>query len=303
MGNALRDLKQGLMDRVIRMRARSTLCATPFDRYRVSVARSVEDHREAFRLVHIAYAWLGIEPVAGPDMRMTPQHVLPESTIFIVRDEEDRLVGTMTVTLDSAAGLPLDHNYARELTTLRQGERRCVEYGSLAVVQRCKHSGVSTLLTMAANWFSLNYLHATDVVMGVHPKAAPLYRAIFKFAPLGAVRDHAELEAPVQGMVQDLTTIEGWFRRNHRAKSTAGLPLYHHFFDELPSCIELPPVRELRSLARWKLPRAVFRRIFIDGSDRLQTLDARTRSQLQRWRSPMTTDDVPLQGWKEAIAQ
>lgn len=295
--------KERAMDVLVRRRARSRLAATPFNRYRVSVARTVADHREAFRLVHIAYAWLGIDPVAGAGMRMTPQHVLPESTIFIVRDEEDRLVGTMTVTLDSAAGLPLDHDYPAEVAALRGPERRVVEYGSLAVVQRCKHTGVSTLLSLAANWFSLSFLRATDVVMGVNPKAVALYRAIFNFEPLGEPRHHAELETPVQGMVQDLTTIETWFRRHHRYRTSAGMALHEHFFDELPACITMPPVADLQSLARWKLSRPVFRRIFIEASDRIQTLDPRTRSQLQRWRSPRTTDDVPIRRWKEALAQ
>ncbi|MBW2735356.1 MAG: hypothetical protein JRH20_23475 [Deltaproteobacteria bacterium] len=231
---ALKDLKQGLTDKLIRMRARPRLCATPFDEFQVSIAQTVEDHREAFRLVQIAYAWLGIESVDGPEMRMTPQHVLPESTIFIVRDNEGRLVGTMTVTLDSDAGLPLDHDYPEELKDRRGPKRRLVEYGSLAVVARCKHRGVTTLLTMAANWFSLYHLRATDVVMGVHPKAAALYRALFNFQPLAAARDHVELEAPVQGMAQDLATLEDWFRPRYGCKSVDGMSLHSHFFEELP---------------------------------------------------------------------
>jgi hypothetical protein len=290
------------MDVEIRRRARPRLYATPFGRYRVSVARTVQDHRDAFQLVHVAYVWLGIESVRGPAMRITPQHVLPESTIFIARDEDGHLVGTMTVTLDSPAGLPLDKDYPEEIAALRGAGRRLAEYGSLTVVQRCKHTGVTTLLNIAANWFTREHLRATHVVIGVHPKAAPIYRALFDFSPLGKAQPHAELEAPVQGMVQDLATLEAWFRKHFAGASTAGLPFYHHFFDEVPACIDLPPSADLDTLARWKLPREVFRRVFIEGSDRLRTLDRRTRQQLQRWRSLETTNMPALDGCTEGGA-
>ena len=302
MGSVLNTLRETVTDALIRKRARRSLCVIRPDEYRISVARSIEDHREAFRLVQIAYSWLGIEPVAGPELRMTPQHVLPESTIFVARDKEGHLVGTMTVTLDSAAGLPLDKDYPEEVAALRHPLRRLVEFGSLAVVARCKGSGVSALLTMAAYYFSIRRLRATDVVIGVHPKASALYRALYNFAPLAPARDHAQLIAPVQGMAQDLTTFEAWLRPRFRVLSAEGRPIHEHFFDTPPSCVEMPPVTDLLSLARWKLPRSVFRRVFIEGSDRIQTLDTRTRSQLSRWRSPLTTDDVPLPQPQEALA-
>jgi hypothetical protein len=277
-------------DAVIRHRARPRLYATPFDRFRVSVARSSSDYREAFRLVQIAYAWLGIDGVSGPTMRITPQHVLPEATVFIARDEKGRLVGTMTVTLDSDAALPLDNDYPEALAELRAPGRRLAEYGSLAVIQRCKHAGVTTLLAMAANAFSLEVLKATHVVMGVHPKVAPLYRAIYDFSPLGKARSHAALEAPVQGMVQELETLEAFLRRHFCRLSEEGVPFYRHYFDALPRCVQLPPTGDIEQLARWKLSRPVFRELFVKHTDRLETLDRVTRAQLDRWRSPRTTE-------------
>lgn len=284
-------LLNSLKDKLIRTRARSRLYETPFDRFTVSAARSAADYREAFRLVQVAYAWLGIETVTGPTMRISPQHVLPEATVLIARDEAQRMVATMTVTLDSAAGLPLDKDYPEALAALRRPGRRLVEYGSLAVVQRCKRSGVSTLLSMAAHALATNHLGATHVVMGVHPKAAPIYRAVYDFAPLGPPRAHATLEAPVQGMVQDLATVEAFFQRHFPGKTALGRPLCRHYFvDGLPPCITLPPEGDLEQLARWKMPREVFRELFVDSSDRLETLDEETRKQLDHWRSPKTTE-------------
>lgn len=257
------------------------------DTYRVRIARTVADYQDAFRLLYVAYVYQGIEPIRGVEMRIIPHHVLPEATVFVAH-EGDALVGTMTVTLDSPAGLPLDNDYPEALAELRGQGARIVEFGALAVVRRCWHTGVTTLLNMAAHWFSNETLGATHCVCGIHPKTAPFYSALYAFEPLGAPRPHAELSAPVLGMVHRLDEVRCHLRRRFRKPMITGLSPAEHFTEHLPNCIHMPPVANLRSLARWKLSREVFRELFIDRSDRLHTLDPRTREHLEGWRSLRT---------------
>lgn len=269
------------------LRRRAALHLTPMDKYRVRIARTVADYQDAFRLLYVAYVYQGIEPIRGVEMRIIPHHVLPEATVFVVY-EGDALVGTMTATLDSPAGLPLDNDYPEELAALRQQGARIVEFGALAVVRRCWHTGVTALLNMAAHWFSHETLGATHCVCGIHPKTSPFYSALYAFEPLGAARPHAELSAPVLGMVHRLDEVRDHLRRHFRKPMATGLSPAEHFTEHLPPCIHMPPVAHLRSLARWKLSREVFRELFIDRSDRLQTLDDRTREHLEGWRSLRT---------------
>jgi len=269
------------------LRRKAALHQTPVDRYEVRIARSVKEYQDAFRLIHVAYVYQGIEPVRGMEMRITPQHVLPESTVFVAYEGET-LVGTMTVTLDSPAGLPLDHDYPEPLMRLREQGARMVEFGSLAVVRKCWHTGVTTLLNIAAHTFAWVVLEATHCVMGIHPRAAPFYDAVYNFAALGAPRPHAELDAPVQGMVHELAGIRHHMRRHFRRPMATGLTPGEHFTEQLPPNIRMPEGESLAQLARWKLPRAVFRELFIEQSDRLDSLDERTRQQLEGWRSLRT---------------
>ena len=283
----LRYVRDRLIDRQIR--AKAALHQIPLDRYRVRVARDVCEYEDAFHLLHIAFVYQGIEDVRSDKMRITPQHVLPEATVFVVYEKE-QCVGTITVTFDSPAGLPLEHDYPEAIEAMRDQGAKLVEFGSLAVVRRCWHSGVTVLLNMAAVYWSVNMLGATDIVMGVNPKAAPFYRAVYAFRPLGGKKDHATLVAPVIGMTANFANAGDQSRKRHRTPLSSGLTMAQHSYEKLPECIEIPASIPKSELARWKLPRAVFQELFIDKSDRLDTLDPVTLRYLKKWRSDQTLE-------------
>jgi len=284
MISAIRD---AFIDR--RIRAKATLSTTPLDRYRICIARDVREYEDAFHLLHIAYAFQGIENARSNKMRITPQHVLPEATVFVAYDG-DQCVGTMTVTLDSPAGIPIESDYRDAIGALRARGARLVEYGSLAVVRRCWSTGVTVLLNTAATYWAINMLGATDIVMGVNPKAAPVYRAIYKFRPLGKAREHSELTAPVLAMTTNLRDSVAHARKHFSKPLSSGLTIADHYTRVLPTCIRIPAEVPKRELARWKLPRVVFQQLFIEKSDRLDTLDPATLDYLKRWRSDQTLE-------------
>lgn len=280
-----------VLDRLIRRKAR--LHETPLDKFEIRVAHTTQEHEDAFRLVNVAYIFGGIEALKNaPNLKITPQHVLPESTILVAY-EDDRPVGTLTVTLDSRAGLCLDNDYHEELEALRQRGCRLVEYGSFAVVKRCQGRGVNVLLNIAAQYLAVNVLKATHCVVGVHPKAEPIYRALFNFEPLGPVQRHAELNAPVRGLVQDIGAFPAFSKRHHPRPLASGFTFGEHCYEVLPSCIPLPPFENNQQFARWKLPRSVFRELFISRSNRLETLKTSVRLHLTSSRSQQTLYGIP----------
>ncbi len=279
-----------LVDSIIRRKAR--LHETPLDRYRVCVAHTVQDYEDAFKLLHVAYVFQGIEMIRGVDMRITPQHVLPESTVFVAM-EGDMIVGTLTVTIDSPAGLPLDKDYPERLGQLRSEGARIVEFGSLAIVRRCWHTGVATLLNMAAYRFSYYFLKATHTTVGVNPKAMPFYRAVYNFHPLGGSKEHAELQAPVIGLVQDMREVQDFMRKHFDKPFADGTSVLDRYTISPPPCIELPESIAPEELPRWKMPRAVFQELFMVKSNRIDSLDPDAKEYLRKCRSRET---LSLQG-------
>jgi len=274
-----------VVDRLIRRKA--ALHALPLDRYQVRIARTCEEYGDAFRLLHVAFVYQGYESIKGIELRITPQHVLPESTVLVAYEGE-ALVGTMTVTLDSPAGLMLDKDYQDALDALRDEGEVLVEFGSLAIVKRCVGTGVSALMNMAASRLAFGLSDATCLVMGVAPRAEPVYRALFGFRPLGPPRHHAELETHTQGLKVRWSDGERHLRRYFDRPMADGEPVARRFLEEPPVCVEMPPPECLPHLTRWKLSREVFQEVFVRESGRIDSLDPATRAYLAEMRTAAT---------------
>jgi len=237
--------------------------------------------------VHVAYVYTGIESIRAPELHMVSQHFLPESYVLLVYDQE-QLVGTATVNLDSPAGLPLDADYPAEINDMRQQRCRLVEWGAFAVMERYRHQGVSNLLYMAACSVSTRMLHASHVVIGINPKAVPFYRAVHGFNMLGKAKPHATLAAPVAGMVMEVTQVRAFLRRHYRRPMADGLLPAEHFFGAPLDCIKLPYSLPEADRARWKMPRQVFQALASRRSDVVAAMNPAAVGHLLQSRSRMT---------------
>jgi hypothetical protein len=256
---------------------------TSTERFAVRVARTREEYEDAFGLVKAAYVYLGIDALGSCELRLTEQHLLPEATVLVCY-ERDEIVGTMTVTLDSPAALPLDATYPEELATLRRRGARMVEYGSLAVVGRCQHLGVTHLLNIAAYRLARDYLRATHTVVGVHPRAEDYYGALYDFRAFAAVRQHSSLDAPVIGLVQNMDDFPSFAARKLRRALGTGHSTAEHLFAVPLDCLKLPPAgMSSLDFVRWKLPRQVFAEVF--GDELPVTLSGELRDYLEEVRS------------------
>lgn len=281
------NLFSPLTDALIRRKV--AMERTPLDAYQVRFARTAAEYEDAFALVHAAYLFTGIQEHASPNgMRIVAQHPLSESTV-IVAYEGEQLVGTMTVIQDSPAGLPIAKEYPETVGRLRARGARLVEYAALAVIQRCWHSGVTQLLSMAAYNFARRYLGATHTFIGVNPKAAPFYRAVFNFQELAAGQRHTELRAPVVGLLQDMHTVEDFLRAKYKKPMQSGRLSVEHFGGDVPSCITMPPQGLTPdAFARWKLSRDVFQELFLRRSNRIATLSDEVQQYLRTQRTTET---------------
>jgi hypothetical protein len=259
----------------------------PIGRYTISVARTLEEYESAFRLVHVGYVFQGIERLHPIDLRVTEQHVLRESIVLVAYDQEQP-VGTITVTGDSPAGLPLDADYPEALSRLRGTGARLAEIGSFSIVQRCQKSGLAVLLSMAAVRIAFRTFNASHFIYGVHPKASPLYRAVWGAETLGSPRPHAVLRAPVAGHVSERTRVLEHFRRAFRRPMASGYrPGEHLLWGPPLPCLQMPNISE-QQLASFKIPRDIFRSLFIERTNRIQNLSVNTFGYLKTQRTDET---------------
>ncbi len=277
-----------LSDPLIRRKAR--LHEIDIDRFEIRLATTAQEYEDAFRLVHVGYVFQGIEPLKMVDLRMTEQHVLPEASVLVAY-EGRQIVGTVSVTKDSPAGLPLDKDYPRALDELRRTGARISEIGSLAVVRRCWHTSLMPLLGMAAARLGFRVNDSTHEVIGIHPKAAFFYRALFNFHTLGAVQSHAELTAPVIGMVHERDATRAHMIRHYRRRmehANGIMPVEYSFGPASPRGLYLPEDIPADEWPRFKMSRDVFRQIFVERSNRVLELSHRTSDHLRSQRTEET---------------
>jgi len=276
------------------IRSRAVFNNALMDGVYVDVATDVETYLAAFRLVHEAYLGRGWITPQPSGLWVTPHHMLPESTIFVMR-KGDACLGTVALIEDSMMGLPIDHTYPVETASLRTTGGRLVEVGSLAIVPEIRGSGLVALL-MGAMWrYARERLHASDLVIAVSADADQYYEALFHFLTYTPVRHYegfgttatAKDYDPVVGLHQNIAAAmafsdgcwklppEGCFN----IRSLIEMP-FPATFEHVP-----PPHLAEAELTRYKLSRAVFQRLFDEHTGLLANLDARTRAYLSRSRS------------------
>jgi hypothetical protein len=137
-------------------------------------------------------------------------------------------------------------------------------------------------------------LGASRIVIGVHPQAERFFQAVWGFEPLGEAKGHAELSAPVLGMhVHHATMLEHLRRYFPQPLYTGATPAEHIQGGPPVPGLELPGICDRRVLTRWKMPRDVFRTLFVDRENHVDSLAPPARDHLERNRSDQTLGRIP----------
>lgn len=98
---------------------------------RLGFAADRDDYLRCFRLVHDRYVETGLIAANVFGLRVVPMHLLPTTDVFVAY-RGDKLVGTLTLILDGALGVPLEGVYPEVIASARAAGRRFGEVASLA---------------------------------------------------------------------------------------------------------------------------------------------------------------------------
>jgi hypothetical protein len=161
----------------------------------VTVRRATDDELPwIWRLVHAEYLRAGLIEPEMDGMFSHHRHLdcIPE-TIPLVAIENDRLAGTMTLTLDGPNGLPTDESYPVETAEQRENGRPLASCWRLATTWDC-HSAhhVSSSLMHAMVRVAMD-LGEPTVLMECHPRHVSYYRRRFGFESIGTHGETAGL--------------------------------------------------------------------------------------------------------------
>lgn len=155
----------------------------------VHVARSLEQVERAWRLVHDAYADLGLINANVHRIHTVPEAVHPAAAV-IAHDIDGQTHATLTVMPDCRAGLPLDAIYPTELGKLRSNGQRLVEIGLLADTTTKASQSATVIIEMMRHAFWFAWLHKANILIGVHPRHVGFYCRYFGFQTIGDESTH-----------------------------------------------------------------------------------------------------------------
>lgn len=156
----------------------------------VSLAHGEADLAAADALVREQYRWRGYD-CSAPNAyleRRRPGHV-------ILAREDDRVVGTLTLGLDSSAGLLVEESHAEAVATARASGRRLGEVVRFAAREAADSRKVIARLFHAAH--GLSSIHRLDdLFIEVNPRHVAFYRRALCFQVAAEERICPRVGAP-----------------------------------------------------------------------------------------------------------
>jgi hypothetical protein len=191
----------------------------------IQVATTHQHRSRAADLLNRMYGWRGY----GRD------HQIPEGegcTTFVAAATEG-LVGTLTLTVDSAAGLAADRTFGDLLDTFRAapGSSICeltkfAFDASTPARPRLAHLFHAVLIYGSAKH------HCTDLFIEVNPRHRAFYQAMLGFRPVGDARTNESVQAPSHLLWLSVDAIRANISRHREASKSSSRSLYPYFLRE-----------------------------------------------------------------------
>lgn len=163
--------------------------------FKVRLATTEDRRKAASLLIEKMYSWRGYE--ANP-LGQDP------NKITLVAYQDDKVVGTLTLGLDSPGGMVVDQLYKKEADQLRAQGRKICDVTKLAVDQDIKSKSVLGALFHLSVIYGRNIHHATDFLIEVNPRHALFYQRMIGFVPFGEEKICPRVNAPAVLLKLDL---------------------------------------------------------------------------------------------------
>jgi hypothetical protein len=183
---------------------------------------------QANLLINRMYAWRGY----GDDHQLAGG----EHCVTFTASSQDEVIGTLTLTVDTPAGLSTDHTFKEELDEFRKvpGVRLC-ELTKFAVDPETKSPPALAALFHVIFIYGMQRFDCTDLFIEVHPRHVRFYEAMLGFKRVGPPKVDASVtwwpaDTPVQLMRLKVSDIRSQIDRHAGRTTRDGRSLYPYFF-------------------------------------------------------------------------
>lgn len=199
----------------------------PRRRLALSIAQSVEDRLAAESLLNRRYEWRGY----GSDHKIGGSAY---QTTFLAH-LGPTLTGTITLGVDTPAGLAVDGLFKAEIDEYRKvpGSKICelTRFASEKCDKRDSNSLLACLFH-AVFLYGMDSYEGTDLFIEVNPRHRRFYEAMLGFKPIGELRMNPTVDAPSQLMWINVSQIAAQIQAFRSGKATCKHSLYSYFLSE-----------------------------------------------------------------------
>ncbi|MES2366200.1 MAG: hypothetical protein V4563_09940 [Pseudomonadota bacterium] len=165
-------------------------------KFKIRLASDENRVQSASLLVQKMYSWRGYQ---SGQMDQDPNR------ITLLAFDIDKIVGTLSLGLDSSVGLLVDELYKPEVDSLRAQGRQVCEIIKLALDKRLGSKPVLAALFHISFIYGHNIHQGTDFVIEVNPRHVGFYRRMLGFELLGEERTCNRVNAPAVLLRLDLS--------------------------------------------------------------------------------------------------
>ena len=189
----------------------------------IRLATTQGHRRQASMLIHRLYSWRGYAWQAGDDLPHGPNQMTLQAC------GPQGVFGTLSLRLDSGAGLFADELYRNEIDEYRRAGHGVCEIVWLAIE---REYGSKELL---ACLFQLGYIYArrvhqsTDMFIEVNPRHVGFYEQRLDFTRAGPTRTCARVDAPAVLLRLDLGHVDDVIAQDIDRRGRDSRSLYRYF--------------------------------------------------------------------------
>lgn len=180
--------------------------------------------REVGALLKRMYSWRGYETENLIVPSQNPNRLTFEATMG------KRVVGTLTLCLDSEEGLCADELYSDEISEFRREGRKLCELTKLAVDPEYSSKEVLASLFHLAYIYGRKIHRATDLFIEVNPRHAGFYRRMLGLSQIGEERACRRVQAPAVLMHLELAYVNAQISSRAGSVGCKTKSLYPYFF-------------------------------------------------------------------------
>src|SRR5437867_3262133 len=195
--------------------------------FKIRLANTQGRRSNASYLIKRRYAWRGYH--------VSPLSARPANQITLAAFDNEQPMATITVGVDSSAGLVVEQLYPDEVKALRAAGCRVCEFTKLAVDSMVRSKPVLAAIFHIAYIYAHRIWHGTDLLIEVNPRHVRFYRSQLGFESCGQERMDPRVNAPGILLRLELAHAEAEIARlgGHRELADQTRLLYPYFFSAM----------------------------------------------------------------------